>query len=75
MFFEPGFEIQSGFGKTNENPGFNEQEHYIGPAVYGSFYSHAPGKIKYEAAYLAGISDAAADGAARVLLEYEMPLN
>ncbi|MCE9507942.1 MAG: FTR1 family protein [Alphaproteobacteria bacterium] len=71
MHFEPGFEIQSGFGKANENPGFNEQEHYIGPAVYGAINRN----IKYEAAYLAGISDAAADGAGRLLLEYETPLN
>ena len=65
--FEPGFEIQSSFGKANEHPSYNEQEHYIGPAAYGEIM---PG-LKYEAAYLLGASDAAAEGAGRVLLEYE----
>lgn len=65
---EPGFEIQSSFGKTNENHGFDTQEHYIGPAIYGKLLSN----FKYEAAYLIGASDAAVDSAARILLEYEM---
>jgi hypothetical protein len=66
--FEPGFEIQSGFGRFSDHLNFNEQEHYVGPAVYGHILPH----LKYEAAYLFGASDGAADGAARVLLEYEM---
>lgn len=66
--FEPGFEIQSDFGKANETHNFNQQEHYIGPAIYGQVI---PG-LKYEAAYYFGVSDTASTGAARVLLEYEM---
>lgn len=65
---EPGFEIQSEFGKLNESHGFAEQEHYAGPALYGEIVNH----VKYEAAYLFGMSDAAAKGAARALLEYEL---
>lgn len=66
--FEPGLEWQAEFGKASDHHSFNEQEHYAGPALYGEI---APG-VKYEAAYLFGVSDAAADGAARLFLEYEM---
>lgn len=66
--FEPGFEIQSDFGKTNANLPFSQQEHYIGPAMFGEIIPH----VKYEAAYYFGLTDAASKGAARVLLEYEM---
>lgn len=66
--FQPGIEIQSNFGKTNEGFHFKEQEHYIGPAAYGKILPN----VKYEAAYLFGASDAAAQGAARILLEYEV---
>jgi high-affinity iron transporter len=70
MHFEPGFEFQNDFGKGNETSRYSEQEHYLGPSVYGNITRN----IKYEAAYLFGISDAAATGAARVKLEYEMHL-
>jgi high-affinity iron transporter len=70
MHFEPGFEFQNDFGKGNETNNFNEQEHYLGPSAYGFITNN----IKYEAAYLFGISDAAATGATRMKLEYEMYL-
>ena len=66
--FEPGFEIQSDFGKANETHGFNQQKHYIGPAVYGEIIPN----LKYEAAYYCGVSDASSKSAARLLLEYEV---
>ena len=66
--FEPGFEIQSDFGRAAEAPRFNMQEHYVGPAIYGQIVPN----LKYEAAYYRGISDAASTSAARVLIEYEM---
>jgi high-affinity iron transporter len=67
--FEPGVELQSNFGKTNAmHGGFDEQEHYLGPAAYGRVLNH----LKYEIAWLPGISKAVADSAARVKLEYEM---
>ena len=67
-YVQPGFEIQSTLGHGPTLGKYNEQEHYIGPAVYGRLL----GNLKYEAAYLFGASDAAAQGAARILLEYEI---
>lgn len=66
--FEPGFEIQSDFGKGSETNRFSDQEHYVGPAIYGRLL---PG-LHYEAAYYMGVSDAAARNALRVHLEYEI---
>jgi len=63
---QPGFEIQSDFGKTDENLSFQQQKHYIGPALYGDITEH----VGYEAAYLFGITDAASQSAVRLLLQY-----
>lgn len=65
--FNPGIEIQSDLGTTAENGTFDKQEHYAGPAVFGTL---VPG-LKYEAAWYWGISHAASRNAARMLLEYE----
>jgi len=65
--FAPGFEVQSDLGKANEGSRFSQEQHYIGPAIYGTFLDH----FHYEAAYLVGISSAASDSAVRFLFQYQ----
>jgi hypothetical protein len=66
-YFQPGIEIQADLGQGHEVRKFQDQEDYIGPAVYGRFHGH----LKYQAGYLFGASDSAAQSAARILVEYE----
>ncbi len=67
-YLEPGIELQSGYGTWDDHKSFNEQEHYLGPVLYGKVI---PG-LKYELGYFAGISNTAATSAIRIKLEYEM---
>jgi FTR1 family protein len=69
-YFEPGFEIQSDLGHGRDLGRFEAQEHYIGPALYG----HIAPNLKFEAAYLWGVTKASSRAASRILLEYEMPI-
>ena len=65
--FEPGIEWQSDFGVIRNGVSFNQQEHAIGPAIYGSIVRH----VNYQVAYLVGVSREAPDGVLRGNLEYE----
>lgn len=64
--FEPGIELHSNFGGIGEGEGFDEQDHRIGPVVYGKI-----GHFKYDVGYLIGVSDDAPDGTVKAILKYE----
>src|SRR3546814_8169219 len=70
--FEPGFQA---FGELGEVKNFNspsDQEHKLGPSVSGRFGLGAlPGKLKYDVAYLVGLTDATPDGTFKSIIEYE----
>ena len=66
-YFEPGFEWHSDFKELDDGKSFNEQEHQLGPSVYGKIGDH----IKYDLGYLSGISDAAPEGELKWILELE----
>jgi hypothetical protein len=72
-YFQPGFQI---FGNPGPFTGFapiSQQDHRAGPVLFGSVFTH-PGKIKYEAGYLVGLTHDSPSGTLKFLLEYEIPL-
>jgi hypothetical protein len=65
--FEPAIEIHSDFGEIAGFESYAKQQHFVGPVFYG----HVARYIKYDIGYLFGISNAAADGMLKWILEYE----
>jgi len=73
--FEPGIEVYSEFGALGDMPDFDDQEHYVGPIVTGVVPLGESGlKLKYNAGYLFGVTDEAADGVVKAIVELEVPL-
>lgn len=58
-------------GKWDNWAPHREQSHLMGPAVFGKIHTGERQAVKYNAAYLVGVTDGAADHAVRLQLEYE----
>lgn len=67
----PGVEWFADYGKANDFSDTEDQEHYVGPVIMGTLFDIGPGEMKYAAGYYWGVTDASADNAQRVKLEYE----
>ena len=58
-------------GRWNHWPSSSEQEHQIGPAIFGKVKVGSTQAIKYNAAFLVGLTDASPRRAIRFQAEYE----
>ena len=68
---QPGIEIYGEMGEVGHVLPSNQQDHRIGPVLYGVLDATSRGKIKYEVGYLFGVSDAAPNGTLKFNIEYE----
>ena len=69
--FEYGMQGMGDLGEWNNWAKSNEQNHRMGPAVFGKFSLAPKQALKYNAAWLFGVSDAAPNNTFRMQLEYE----
>ncbi len=67
-YLEPGFEIHSDFGKLKEHTPYNEQQHQVGPVLYGKLTK----ELRCDIGYLFGVTDASPDGTLKWIFEYGM---
>lgn len=73
--FQPGVEIYGQIDDLNHPGKLSEQQLRIGPMFAGSYNLRelgGKGKIKYEAGYLFGVTDATESGTVRTRIEYEV---
>jgi hypothetical protein len=69
--FEFGMQGFGNMGKWSHWDAADEQDHKMGPAVFGKFDLGSKQAIKYNAAMLFGTSEAAANSTYRLQVEYE----
>lgn len=69
--FEYGLQGMGDLGEWNSWAKSNEQNHRMGPAVFGKFNLASKQAVKYNAAWLFGVTDAAPNNTFRMQLEYE----
>jgi hypothetical protein len=71
QLLEPAIEFHGELGEVDHLHSFAEQEHSVGPGLLGKISLRNGAKLKYEAAYLVGISSAAPNTTLRFQVEYE----
>lgn len=69
-YISPGMEWHASYGKLNRFNDSNDQEHYVGPVIYGQLWAQEASKITYVLGHAWGLTDASADDATRLELEY-----
>lgn len=69
--FEFGVQAFGELGKWNHWGSHDEQNHRMGPAIFGKFPLGGKEAIRYDVAWLVGISKVAPDSTLRLQLEYE----
>lgn len=67
----PGFEVYGIMGEVGHVLPAAQQDHRIGPVIYGTFKDNHQHKWRYELGYLVGISDAAPSGTIKAMAELE----
>jgi high-affinity iron transporter len=68
---EPGVELYGGLGDWGDNGSLQDDEHQLGPSLLGKLRTGDRSALRYEAAVLFGLTQAAPDTAVRLLLEFE----
>lgn len=68
--FEPGLELYGEFGEVGEFGSIGDHGHELGPAAFGKL-PLGQGALRYELAWLVGLTGDAAAQTVRFLLEYE----
>lgn len=69
---EYGFQAFGEMGDWSDMPAAGDQEHKLGPAIFGEMPAGGKNKIAYDAAFLLGATDDTADYTVRFEIEYEM---
>ncbi len=72
--FAPAIEAFGQPGRIDRPDGFQSEPLIAGPAAVGAFLLGPLGKLRYEAAYLFGLTGASPSGTLRWRLEMEIPL-
>ena len=69
--FEPGIEAHGGFGEVGAIGSLGAHRHQMGPSAMGRFRLGAHRAIRYQAAWVFGLTSASPDSTARLQFEYE----
>jgi hypothetical protein len=69
--FEPAIEAYGELGDVDHLGSLGEKPHSVGPGLVGATRFKSGAKLRYEAAFLLGVSSAAPNSTLRLQLEYE----